>query len=1126
MNVCARPGCGEPAQNKYCSRACANQDKNRMRKVKIAEGDISNRIEVLRSGAVPTALENVLVAGLGYEGTQEIFQEMEYQRAMGGGLQLAAVSHKLRTTAPIWPLDNYGSPETAFPRTNLKPTPPASRDIEPYAVMRKRSEGVLADFRRDDEIPWEDVERMQRSGPCMLAVRMKKAPLIAALSGRRKWSVECSDSKLAAVVGANTHTILLKNIHNMLQAMDYGVAFGSMSWKKETAEKIGVIEKGVGKQTKWYVVDRIDWAHPTTVQQILRDDDFRFAGFEHARKNRSPRLKIITPPGALVLTYNGLFGNMYGKTIYDPIYDFWFWYEVVLRSFLRYLERMGTPVAVCYAPQKGQTTRPDGTVVSNAQYALLIAGYAAQHSALYMPSDTFPDGKPMWRLEYLPADQRGEQFVKALQYLGTQIMRGVVVGDRSVTQDSEVGSYNAASIHDKNTAVDNDAIFKDLLGQLNDYWIKRYAQFNVDYNDPPLCMLKAQVLDPLEREILMKLFATAGNIKVGDGTPLDRIDWEAALQGVYAPILTDEQMEEQREKRLADSIEAQKERMKAMPQQQSGPAPFGQKGAQEKSGENGKQKQPTPDQKVRASIAQHLYGGGMVPVLVGVEDALMLARPVQDSFTVDGVKLYRDDEEEIELGLEDILKKIKDVQRQAARAGATARATQRAGAAIGSVADEEFERQHPRDERGRFAKKVVEEMKEDIGGRLDEAMRKLIGPGAFPDPALDDSRGDVRAALAKKEITQEQADALSAVVDSMDGLSWPGADKNRALKGAWKIGDREYHAVGKDIPARSVIGTLIVSMRTDNRLKAMGIETEPIHKLAVGDFRDVDAMARYYSEDLGNCGPFKANGDDIRWIMGKGGGFTMEETVLFGKGKRAIMVDDGLIRQGMDEPFEALYAHEVLHNRIRSEGRIKGGTASPSELGFLEETFNTFMENKYLDRHGLPNSFMAYDINCDQLLRAADARGMTKDELYDFVDDAHGVDGDKYPEIWKAFFEETGVSPNINLSDYGSTTQKGPLGLWDDEVIRAWYPEYDTIDETVNAMYETLNRSYVDLDMYIYVYEKSTGGKYREYDAADFWREFHERGWYGTTGGGHGLYGEDYTLQQEYERIKREEGQK
>lgn len=773
--ICARPGCAETAKNKYCSRTCANKDKTRVREERLELASSGTDIKVSRSPAIPKRMEKALVNALGYNDARLLLSEMEAQYS-DTDIRMAQIPHHMDVQAPLF---QTASPDVAIPRKSLEPN--TSSEIEPHTALTPFGDRAMRELRERGQIPFEDIDRMQRSAPCVLAARMKKAPLVAALSGNRKWSVHSSDEDLRAITARSLQGVFLKNIQDMLTAMDYGAAFGSTIWAERTAEQIGIENEGVSSRDKWNVVDKIQWAHPTTVREILRTkDDYSFNGYVHSRQYRKPKFKVIPPLQSLVLTYGGRFDNMWGKSMFEPVYDFWYWYELALRDFMRYMQRMATPVAVCYAPGRGTTTRPDGTTVDNAQYALMVAGYAAQHSGLFIPSDVDPTtGKELWRLEYLDTDQKGDQFVKALQYFGTQIMRGVVVGDNSATSsDSETGSYAMAEVHDKNTQVDNNMIFNGFLTQTNQYLVQRYAKFNRGFNDHPSIRVEAEVLDPLEREILMKLFATAGNVTIGGGTPLDRVDWEEAFAGLHVPVLTDEEIEEKREAEFERSMKEQEKRLKMQARNSASPP-----------GKNGGGQGPPSqkDEQVKAAMAmiEHVADGGSLPVVVPREYVTAMSQP-QGGGPIDLSRVS--ETAEVELGmLEDLVRDLESLGRKAkslfTKDGKM-------------VKNPKFEEKISRDEKGRFAKKEGE------------------GSGGS-----EDSR------------------------DNLGEEPWPGADPDRGIKGVVTLDGVQY-TVLDGVSRESVLATHEINSRMLERASELEYNFEPTN-FVITSSSDLEATAKY-----------------------------------------------------------------------------------------------------------------------------------------------------------------------------------------------------------------------------------------------------------------------------------------
>lgn len=610
---CAREGCHEPAKVKFCSRECAN---------KRGEPKQGSEIAVMTPRIID-GVYNMAARIVGEDKARQLAAAIERDQ----GFML----RELPTWISKHPLlDSVGLPGAQSPSLVMKPQDMGETGVQPYAAIRSRfNSKYMAELRTDDALPIEDIDRMQQSGPVVMASRVKMGPIVSALTSERKWKLVCNAGlKPSGVINANLRYVFKRYVLDFLEAMHYGYAAGAVKWKRMSADRIGVDIKGVGAGSKWWVIDQIHWAHPSTIEEILRDptDDWSFAGFIHRRTRAKKQYKTISPLQALLLTYQGRYQRLTGRSMHEPIYDFWFWYEVILRFLLRYMERMATPVVYVKAPE-GRITRPDGKKVNALEYALLVASMAAHHNALAIPSSLDPQkGVPMWDIGYL--ETKGSPiFVEILDYLSTQIMRGEVVGDRAATQSGEMGSYNAAIVHAAMTEIDSDTIFQSFLWQIQEYLVQRYSKFNIDFNQPPRLWLASEVMDPLEREVLMKLFATAGNVKIGDGSPMDRINWEEAFRNIYVPLLTDEEMEAQREKRL----EEKKENMRLLtpkpsPFQQVQPQSQGQ-GQPQPTQQSPKQQErepPAKDVKARVEILEHVVGGGKVPAIMTLDDARRL----------------------------------------------------------------------------------------------------------------------------------------------------------------------------------------------------------------------------------------------------------------------------------------------------------------------------------------------------------------------------------------------------------------------------------------------------------------------------------------------------------------------
>jgi hypothetical protein len=232
----------------------------------------------------------------------------------------------------------------------------------------------------------------------------------------------------------------------------------------------------------------------------------------------------------------------------------------------------------------------------------------------------------------------------------------------------------------------------------------------------------AEVLDPLERESLMKLFATAGNVKIGDGTPLDQIDWNAALRGIHAPVLTEEQIEEQRQQVLENKKEAQE-----MFQETQAKAAQNNGGPPQAQSRNGQQQKP-PGQKLQArlDIMEHMTNGGAVPVMLTLDDVVGIAE--------------NSPADVIDVGLETQPVSI-EMQGRRPRRGRKGRATS------AKASNPEFEEKHKRDASGKFAKKEEEgdgeEAAQDDRDKLDSEPWPGARTQSWPDGRSVEVKGVV-----------------------------------------------------------------------------------------------------------------------------------------------------------------------------------------------------------------------------------------------------------------------------------------------------------------------------------------------------------------------------------------------
>lgn len=583
--MCARPGCTDELKTgkTYCSRSCARKDAPRKRALDGMKARLSHDARQI----IPDRVTGKLVSVLGKDAFP-IIEEMAV--TLQDEKQL--VPPLLKEITQGEQFDNYY-----------------------YGLVSGRKES----YRPSDAISYDRVEDMLRNGQCVFGLEMKKSWIRTALRDDRSWDIECEDERMRDIVEAQVDYVMRRHSGEFLEALPYGVYFGEKVFDRLPAQHWGLSmdEKIIGYK-------KINPVYPRSIQAILYSGKLgqTFNGYVQGRSYggyaRGAGDEVtVRPDLALVLTYNKRFRDLWGNSILEPVYPFWAWYTIAYRSWLRYLERMGTPVTICYAPQRGQVRDPDGTAVHSMKYAFMVAGNISKSNAVAIPSDVDPDtGKQLWRVEYLAADARSAQFEMAIKALGTQIIRSMIIGDRTAEQPVGEGGSNAASqTHFAVTMLHNEYVLSQFISQFNEYMIPQIVRYNGKQNGPRAVMI-TEGLDPDEKNRLFQLLNTMGN--QAGGNSMNYIDWQAIMRINNIPVLSEEDVKEIED----DNLQRQEDQM-AMAHKYSEPlASKGVKKDPTNPKANPRTNPAAQKAKMSADMAAYaLANGAQAPIMLSGEQA-------------------------------------------------------------------------------------------------------------------------------------------------------------------------------------------------------------------------------------------------------------------------------------------------------------------------------------------------------------------------------------------------------------------------------------------------------------------------------------------------------------------------
>jgi hypothetical protein len=948
----------------------------------------------------------------------------------------------------------------AAPPLDLRRTRSGYADGDRFGILQM-SNG--RSYRPDDSLSYTTIDDMLTNGHVLFALNMKLAGIRSVLRDDRSWVVRCEDKRISQTIRGIMNWVFRRYAKEMLLSMAYGASFFEKVWTYKPASYWGI----EGTRGKVYGYDALLSCHPRSIAHInYTDDGQHFDGFTQSPSGivAGPGTTPVPAETALVITYDKRWRNLWGNPGFDPVYPLWFWLEVTLRSFLRYLERTGTPVTVCYAPGHGNTMAPDGTLYANLKYAQLVAGYVAKSNAIAIPSDVDPDTKQqLWRLEYLADDKRGDQFVRAIEVLGTLIARAMILADRATMQGSEVGSYAASETHMAATVTHNELVLDELLIQVNDYLVEPIRRYNGTQRTPR-AWIETATMDPEARERLFKLLSTMGNQQGSDA--MKQVDWAAIMEVMRVPVKSPEEIEQDFQDELKHTEERNK--MLAKSAEQGAGAPFPKKGQGPEA--EAKQKQATAE-KVKQSADWALYqvsSGATVPLMVTGAQALEIADRFSEnpsyffSRTTDGfdaqveriveqimsevegvetaspediqrlrelilreiglsdssAKLEYDDLDydaiELALGawLKEAWKKVKQIASKVVKA-VTGRTPQewkktretgsRGGVTVTRADGTTYtwrSEDHPRDASGKFAKKAAADSE---GGEADEK-------GLVEDiPDLSGPEHPPKPPPLTSLFSEDRWETPSEFPDIEN------ASEVRTIT----VDGLSYAAIGEIDPE---LFASIHETRAGMAEKSEGLYDglEPVH-LTILNMEDTASMA----SALG------VSEDDVRSYVEETGG----QMAVFGM-MGGITIDDKLARESK-EMFEVVLYHETLHGQSRENGSVMATfTYDPDEI------WTTLLTMEYAQKHGLPE-VNGYPTWTSWAVQAADNLGWSKQKLFDYAERAHRLGGTDSKELVGALLEQADVS--------GGTSETRDRRY--KESLKEMFPEWENDTKALASVY-------------------------------------------------------------------------
>ena len=360
-----------------------------------------------------------------------------------------------------------------------------------------------------DNITIDTYNKMRFNPQLQCGLKVIKLPIIG-----QQWTTVCDDSDIAEFIDQLLRPLWYNLLTSLLTGVDYGFSANEIVYKYDDLELVRNYEDTPFFKGRAVVWDKFKSLYPESVR-IRLDEKENFNGITQFWVGKDIEIPLEK---SFIFTHDkgDSFGNLFGVSRMKPCYDTWYWWISLVTFMMRYFERKGTPPVIVKFPP-GQTRNGS----DNSDIALEIGKSLLSESVVAISSKTYENTPPMWDINYLTDDKRGEMFLSALTFLENKMLRGLFVPERTVTQDStaKAGSYSLSKTHADMFLLGEDALLVDIENQINKYVVRRLVEYNFG-KKAPQCYVKIERITDARKSFLKEVFMQM--LKNGNAIPAAR----------------------------------------------------------------------------------------------------------------------------------------------------------------------------------------------------------------------------------------------------------------------------------------------------------------------------------------------------------------------------------------------------------------------------------------------------------------------------------------------------------------------------------------------------------------------------------------------------------------------------
>lgn len=384
-------------------------------------------------------------------------------------------------------------------------------------------------------------KKIRRDPQIRLALSVIKAPILGL-----PLQVTSKDKDIAGFIQEALSPIWRSVLRSSLTAVDFGHAPHEKLF--EVKDITVTNEDGKEKTHRNAIVyHKLKDLDPEHITAYLFDENGGFAGFDWYNDVRVPAEK------SFVMVNEKEFGNPYGRSRLDCIYDPWYWCNVIFLFANRYYERKADPTTKARSPA---IPKQGGGMEVDSNFVTAV-GNMKNSSTLVMSSQT-TDGKYNYDVEYLLDDKRGEMFKEYIDMLQALKLRGMLVPERVLTQDTRVGSLAMVETMTDTFLKMEQQLIAELFEHINKFIINPLVEFNFGKEAPKAYAIPGSITEQntdLLKEIIFKVIDA--EMDIGSGKPYETasiINTAKMLENLNVPIEIPEKKKKEASIQLSSHI--------------------------------------------------------------------------------------------------------------------------------------------------------------------------------------------------------------------------------------------------------------------------------------------------------------------------------------------------------------------------------------------------------------------------------------------------------------------------------------------------------------------------------------------------------------------------------------------